>query len=235
MTETQETTRTRRPDGPNPGILGIVSLALTILALVVPLLLAGGRGFPSPLGSTSGVARYFATNPGAVTAGGFFTFGASVPLGIYAATVYARMLRLGIRVPGPGIAYFGGISASILLATAGLFTWVLGQPVAGQTAAVIHTVAYAAYAIGGVGFVGGVGLLIAGIAVPTLILRLAPRWMAWTGVVLAAICELGFLSLLLPAFSATLPIGRFAGLAWLITIGFMLPRRRHEVPATRDG
>jgi hypothetical protein len=233
MTATEAGARIRRPDGPNAGILGIVALALTLVAVIVPLLIAHGQPIISPLSSTAQVAHYYVANPAAAVVSGFFTFGASVPLGIYAATTYARLLRLGVRVPGPGIAFFGGISASIFVAIAGLLTWSLGQPITGLSPAVIHVFAYLAYALGGVGFVGGIGLLIAGIAVPTLILGLAPRWMAWSGLVIAAISELGFFSLLLPQASVLLPVGRFIGLLWLIVIGFMLPRNRHDVTRER--
>lgn len=217
---------TRRPDGPPAGVLAIVSLGLTVAGLIVSALLGGGHLTVSPLESTATVAGYYLAHPGAATAAGFFTFGAGVPLGIYAATVYARLLKLGVRVPGPGIAYYGGISASVMVCTAGLIGWILGRPVTGQSPATIHTLAYATYLLGGVGFVGGVGLLIAGIAVPALVLGLMPRWFAWLGLVIAALAELGILSLLTPAFIFTLPVGRFAGLAWLIAAGFLLPATR---------
>jgi hypothetical protein len=221
--------RERRPDGPNAGVLGIVALVLSLAAVLVPFAMAGGRPFVSPLESSAAVYRYLTSDRPAVTATGFFTFAASVPLGIYAATVYARMLRLGIRVPGPNIAFYGGIAASLFLGASGLLTWVLGQPVAGESPALLHSLAYLVFALGGVGFVGGIGLLIAGIAVPALILRLTPRWLAWTGLVIAAASELSFFSLLLPGVSALLPIGRFAGLLWLLVVGLILPRSRHEV------
>jgi len=229
MTEI-ETARRHRPDGPNPGVLAIVSLALTIASVLVPPLFAAGAFFPSPLGSTDAVNHYLSGHRDAVTATGFLAFAASVPLGIYAATTYARLLRLGVRVPGPNIAYFGGIAASVLLSISGLLTWAIGQPVTGQSPALLHTLDYIVYALGGVGFVGGLGLLVAGIAVPTLILRLAPRWLAWVGLVLAALSELSFLALVLPPLTFLLPIGRFLGLAWLLAIGFLLPRNRHDVP-----
>lgn len=219
----------RRPDGPNAGILAVVALAFAVLGVALPALLASGHVMISPLEPTAAVAQYYRANRAAASVGGFLIFGGSVPLGIYAATVYARLLRLGIRVPGPNIAFFGGITASVMVGIAGLLTWVLGQPVAGQGGATIHTIAYASFALGGVGFVGGIGLLMAGIAVPTLVLRLAPRWVGWSGLVLAAISELGFLSLLVPGFDIALPIGRFLGLLWLIVIGVMLPRDRREV------
>jgi hypothetical protein len=222
--------RRHRPDGPNAGVLGIVSLALTIASVVVPPLFAAGTFFPSPLGSTDAVNTYLVGHRDAVTATGFLVFAASVPLGIYAATTYSRLLRLGVRVPGPNIAFFGGIAASVLLSISGLLTWAIGQPVASQSPALLHTIDYIIYALGGVGFVGGLGLLVAGIAVPTLVLGLAPRWLAWVGLVLAALSELSFFALVLPPLAFLLPIGRFLGLAWLLAIGFLLPRNRHDVP-----
>jgi hypothetical protein len=228
MTEI-ETSHRHRPDGPNAGVLGIVSLALTIASVVVPPLFAAGTFFPSPLGSTDAVSAYLVGHRDAVTATGFLVFAASVPLGIYAATTYARLLRLGVRVPGPNIAFFGGIAATVLLSISGLLTRAIGQPVAGQSPALLHTLDYVIYALGGVGFVGGLGLLVAGIAVPTLVLGLAPRWLAWVGLVLAALSELSFLALVVPPLTLLLPIGRFLGLAWLLAVGFLLPRNRHDV------
>ena len=206
--EPDETTR-RRPDGPPPGILALIVLALTIAAVVA---YAASSDFWT----------------------GFFTFGASVPLGIYAATVYARQLRLGIRVPGPGISLSGGISASVMLGMSGLLTWTQAQSGA-LPASVSHFVTELAFVLGGVGFACGLGLLIAGIAVPTVILRLAPRWLGWVGLMLGALGELAFLVLLWDGLDPLLPIVRFGGLLWLAAMGFLLPRNRHDVPqrATR--
>lgn len=83
--------------------------------------------------------------------------------------------------------------------------------------------------MGGVGFVVGIGLLMAGIAVPALVLRLVPRWLAWAGMVIAVVSELSFFALIWPGLDVLLPIGRFGGLVWLIAIGFLLPRSRHNV------
>jgi hypothetical protein len=129
-----------------------------------------------------------------------------------------------VRVPGPGIAYFGGIAASVLLGLAGLLTWVLGQPVTGQAPATLHTLLYVVYATGGPGFVVGLGIMLGGAAVPALVRRLTPRWLAWAGLVLAALCELSFFTLLTQDLAFLLPAGRFLGLAWLVIFGFLLPR-----------
>jgi hypothetical protein len=42
----------------------------------------------------------------------------------------------------------------------------------------------------------------------------------------ALIGELSFLSMLMSALTFTIPVGRFVGLAWLIAVGFLLPRNR---------
>ncbi len=152
-----------------------------------------------------------------------------MPLGIYGATVYARQLRLGIRVPGPGISFFGGITASILLAIAGLLGWAQTQ-VAALPSSVSDLVAELVLLLGGVGFAGGLGLLTAGIAVPAVILRLVPRWLGWVGLVLGALGEVSFLSLLWEGLDVLLPIVRFGGLLWLTVVGFLLPSSRHDVP-----
>ena len=65
---------------------------------------------------------------------------------------------------------------------------------------------------------------------PSVILRLVPRWLGWIGQLLAAIGEVSFLSLLWDGFNALLPITGFGGLIWLAAVGFLLPRNRHDVP-----
>jgi hypothetical protein len=223
----------RRPDVPPAGVLAAISLALSLCAILIPLSVSG-TGYPTPSSWADATASYFGTHAFAGTLTGFFSFAASVPMGIYAAAVYARLLRLGIRVPGPGIAFFGGVTASILLAASGLLTWALGQASSGAPSTVVRMLSDFVFALGGVGFVGGVGLLIAGIAVPSVVLRLVPRWLGWLGLIIAALSEVSFLALLWPGFDVLLPVGRFIGLAWLIAIGFLLPQNRHEIQGTRQ-
>ncbi|MDQ4503464.1 hypothetical protein [Sinomonas sp. ASV322] len=229
LTHHEDARSRRRPDGPNAGILAIVVLALSTAAVALPAI-AAGTIYPSPSASSADVARYFADHSFSAALTGFLAFGASVPLGIYAATTYARLLRLGIRVPGPNIGFFGGIAASVMLGASGLLIWALSQTAAEAPAAVVRLVADAAFALGGFGFATGAGLLIAGTAVPALILRLTPRWFAWAGLVLAAAGEISFLGMFWQGLDYVLPIVRFVGLAWLAAVGFILPRNRHEVP-----
>ncbi len=211
MTQIDRAATRRRPDGPSAGVLATVCLVLTLASVLIPPLFGDSAGLT-----------------------GFLVFGASVPLGIYTATVYARLLRLGVRVPGPAIGFFGGIAASVLLSLSGLLTWVLGQSLPAQSEALVRTVELVAFALGGVGFVGGLGLLIAGIAVPALILRLTPRWLAWAGLVIAALAELSFFAMIAPALTFLLPACRFLGLAWILVAGFLLPHTRHRERPQED-
>lgn len=222
----------RRPDGPPAGVLATIALVLSVAGVLVPLAIAG-TAFPGPASAPDDVASYVTGHPWAMTWEGVLAFAASVPIGIYAATAYGRLQRLGIRVPGPGIAFFGGVAASVLLAGSGLVAWSVARSGAGVGSDVLHVLVTIAFAFGGVGVVGGLGLLVAGIAVPGLILRLMPRWLAWSGLVLAALGEVSFLALLWSGFDVLLPVGRFAGLVWLAAVGFLLPRSRHEVPGRR--
>lgn len=194
----------RRPDGPPAGVLALIALGFTAASVVAYAV----------------DSRHWE---------GVFAFATSVPLGIYAATVYARLLRLDIRVPGPNISFFGGITASTLLAASGLTLWAQSR-VDGLPAGVNVFVSDVVFALGGVGFVGGLGLLMAGIAVPTIILRLAPHWLGWSGLALAVVAEVSFLAMVWSGFDVLLPLCRFGGLLWLAVMGFTLPRTRHDVP-----
>jgi hypothetical protein len=74
-------------------------------------------------------------------------------------------------------------------------------------------------------------LLVAGVAVPSLILRLTPRPLAWFGLVIAAIGMVSTLTLLTSALDFTLPIGRFGGLIFIVATSVLLPASRHRLTA----
>ena len=68
-------------------------------------------------------------------------------------------------------------------------------------------------------------------AVPSLILRLTPRSLAWFGLVVAAIGMVSTLTLLTSALDFTLPIGRFGGLVFIVAASVLLPTSRHRLTA----
>ncbi|WP_431278486.1 hypothetical protein [Leifsonia poae] len=223
------TTSTRRAGGPHLGALAIVSAALLAASLIVGAILAGGPGFVSPFAGKDAVTAFAQSDWVSIRVSALLTFGSAVPLGILAASAFARLGQLGVRVPGPAIGFFGGATASILLMVSALASYALSQPDLTADASIAYVLSFLAFATGGVGYATGMGLLLAGIAVPSLILRLLPRWLSWTGLVIAALAELSFLSLALEPLQFLLPIARFGGILWLIAAGFLLPTDRRDV------
>ncbi|OBF30983.1 hypothetical protein A5724_23375 [Mycobacterium sp. ACS1612] len=154
------------------------------------------------------------------------TFGSSIPLAIYAATASARLRQLGITAPGATIALAGGLLASTGLGLSGLLVWTLSRPEVTSEPALTRALYYLTYLTGGAWHVVALGLLIAGIAVPGLVVALLPRGVALTGLAIAALAELATLVLIWERLSPLLPVARFTGLLWLIVAGAMLPLRR---------
>jgi hypothetical protein len=218
-------TAKRRPQaGPPLGVLAVMSLALLIAGLIVSAALGGL--VPSPFGSAVSIQHYFSTHPGAAKASGTLVFASSVPLAIYAATANARLRQLGVNAPGATIALAGGLLSAGALGLSGLLQWTLSRPAVHADAALVRALHDLSFLTGGPAHVVALGLLIAGIAVPSLILGLLPRPLAWAGLVIAAIAELTTLVLIWPSLALLLPIARFPGLIWLAAAGFLLPQVR---------
>ena len=217
--------RTRgQQGGPPLGVLAAVSTALLVVGIAVSAALGGV--VPSPYAGGGDITSYFVNQPDATLAAGVLAFASAVPLAIYAATASARLRQLGVTAPGATIALAGGVLASGALAFSGLFLWVLSRPGVTASTPVVRALHDLAFVTGGVTHVVFLGLLLAGVAVPGMILGLLPRPLAWAGLVIAAVAALSTLSLLVPALAVLLPLARFPGLAWLIAAGFLLPRRR---------
>lgn len=211
------------------GILAVVHAGLFLLALIVGFVLSGAGAFLSPFAGADAVAAHAHADWAGIRVAAMLQFGSAVPLGIYAATAFVRLQRLGVRVPGPAIGFTGGLTASILLMVSAFGTYLLSRPELTSDPRLALAFSFLAFVSGGVGYVVGLGLLIAGMAVPGVILGLLPRWLAWAGLVVAALAELSFLSLAVEPLQFLIPIGRFAGMAWLIAAGFLLPLDRREV------
>lgn len=214
----------RTQAGPPLGLLALVSAGLLLAGLGVSAALGGV--FPSPYAGAELIRDHFRTQPDAVRAGGVLAFAASVPLAIYAATAGARLRQLGVTAPGATIALAGGVLAAGSLAMSGLLQWTLSRPAVRGSGAVVRALQDLAFLTGGPAHVVFLGLLVAGIAVPGLVLRLLPRPLAWAGLAVAVVAELTTLALVWPALSVLLPLARFPALAWLVAAGLLLPHRR---------
>lgn len=197
--------------------------------------LSGGGTITSPFGATADVVGFNADHGFAVRFAAMMQLASAIPLGLYAATVYARQRRLGIRVPGPNIGLFGGTAAAVLLAVSAIITWTAGQQAVSADPVLTHALGYLSFAAGGFAHVLGLGLLVAGITVPALLLRLLPAWFAWIGLVVAGLAELSILTMVAEPLQLLIPIGRFGSLIWLIIAGFLLPKTHRTEPLRTNG
>lgn len=224
---TSDIGRTRSgPQGGPPLLAPVIAYGMLMVTAVALL-----AKVPQPGTSAAAVLSYDQAHQTVMRVAGCLTFAASPPLAIWTATAYRRLRALGVTAPGAVIGLSGGLLASASLALSGLLTWTGGQLGDANTPAVARALTDLGFAVGSAGFVVPLGLLAAGIAVPALILRLTARPLAWAGLVIAAVSLLATFTMLTPALNPTLPVGRFAGLAWLLVVSVMLPRDRHAAAA----
>lgn len=211
--------------GPHLGALAIVYTVLFLAGLYPVTSFTGKAHFPGPWEPGTVIVSYFQAHPTEALACAFLQFGALVALGIFTATVVSRLRFLGVRAAGPSIALFGGFLTVVHGMTAAALLWVMVHPVVAQEAALLQALYYLSFQLGGPGFSVPMGLLIAGIAVPALILKLLPKWLVWFGLLLAICGELSWLNMVLPQALFLIPLVRFPGFVWLIATGLLLPKR----------
>lgn len=222
----------RAPDqpeqaGPPLGVLAGVSAGLLLGGIALSAALGGV--LPSPFTGPEVIREYFLAHPSAVRAAGVLTFASAVPLSIYSATASARLHRLGVSAPGATIALAGGVLAAGALALSGLLLWTLSRPAVRDEEPLVRALHDLAFLAGGPAHVVFLGLLVAGVAVPALLLGLLSRPLAGVGLAAAALAELSVLSLIWPTLAVLLPLARFPALAWLLVAGLRLPHRRARV------
>src|SRR6516164_3810634 len=210
-------TRRRPQGGPPPLAPALAYGALLIASAAVWI------GGPQPGTSAASTLSYAQAHTGQLHAQAVLVF--------CAATIYRRLRTLGVTAPGAVIGLAGGILAAASLALSGLVTWVAADTAHIAGPALAKALFDLSFAAGAAGFVVPFALLIAGVAVPSLILRLTPRPLAWGGLVVAAIGMLSTLTLLTPALDVTLPIARFGGLIFIVAVSALLPATRHRLTA----
>jgi hypothetical protein len=226
--------------GPHPGALAIIYTLLFNLGLYFVIsfrppehLAASSTAvrpyFPGPWESAQTIANYFQTHSHSVLMCAFLQFGAAIPLGIFTATMVSRLRFLGVRAAGPQIALVGGLMTAFNVAISALVLWVMAYPGIANESGVLRALYYIVFAVGGVGFSVPMGLLIAGICIPALVMKLLPKWLIVFGLMLGVVGELSFFSLVIPSALFLIPLTRFPSFIWLIFAGFKLPSRA-EMP-----
>jgi hypothetical protein len=212
--------------GPHPGWVALVFTVLFLASLAPVTLLFSKTHFPAPFQTPEEIVRYFQSESAKVRICAFLQFGASIPLGIFTATMVSRLRFHRAEAAGVTIALFGGLGASFFMAASALVQWTLAQPGVAVNGELTQALYFLLFATGGVGYSVPLGLLFAGVSITAGFLRLLPRWLVGFGVLLAAVGELSSLSLIVPGALFFIPLTRFPGFIWLIVAGFQLPSAR---------
>lgn len=209
--------------GPHLGILAVIFAALFIFGLTYVISFnPGAPHYPNPYDQPGAITAYFRMHPHDALMCMFFQFLSAIPLGLFTVTVWTRLRWLGVKAVGPSIALLGGLLTTVNMVVGCMIAWTMVFPGVAADDGVVRALYFVGFAIGGVGYSVPMGLLIAGIAVPSGFMRLLPRWMVVFGIVLGVIGETSCLALLSPAMTALIPLTRFPGFIWLMIAGFML-------------
>jgi hypothetical protein len=227
MVHAMDTARHR--DGPPLALVAVICVGLLFGGLAIGVALGGVM--PLPYGPVAAVQQYVRAEPVAIQVIAVAVFGSSVPLAIYAATATARLRQLGVTAPTAAIALTGGTLAAGALALTGLLAWPLSRPEISADTALVRTLYYLVFLLGGVGHIVALGVLVGGMAVPGVVLGLFPRPLAWAGLAIAGLCEVTTLVLIWPAVAPMLPVARVSALAWLVLAGARLPLQRNDIGA----
>src|SRR4029077_17455906 len=217
-------TARRGPQGGPPLLAPALAYGALLIASVAVWI-----GAPQAGASAASTLSYAQTHTGQMHVEALLVFGAALPLAIWPPTVYRRLRTVGVTAPGAVIGLASGILAATSLAVSGLVTWVAADTAHIVSPALAKVLSDLSFAAGAAGFVVPFALLIAGVAVPSLILRLPPRPPASGGLAVAAIAMVSTLTLLTSALDFTLPIGRFGGLIFIVAASVLLPTSRHRL------
>jgi hypothetical protein len=217
--------------GPSLILLATVHILVFAAGLVTASVLRHGAPFATPFASAEELRAFLARSPAAVRVGNFFLFGSAIPFGIFAVTVVSRLRFMGVRAAGTNIALLGGLIATIALTLSGSVGWILSVPEVLASAQVVKAISLLNFLFGGVVFAVGFGLLAAGVSVTCYFMRLLPRWLVAFGMLLALTGELSSLSLVAYPANFFIPVTRFFGFIWMLSLAVALTGDRRGAQA----
>ena len=230
LMNTQRGEVSQRDAGPSLGLLAVLYTVLFNAGLYPVTAMAGKPYWPGPWEPANVIVAYFQTHSSQVLLCLFLQFGATICLGLFTAAIVSRLRFLGVRSAGPWIALLGGFLTVVNGVAASLTVWTMIHAGVVQNPPVLLALYYLAYALGGPGFSVPMGLLLAGVSIPSAFLKLLPRWIIALGLVLAIAGELSWFHLISPGMLFLIPLTRFPGFIWLVAVGFALPKARQLAP-----
>lgn len=94
----------------------------------------------------------------------------------------------------------------------GLLGWTLSRPEISADTALVRALYFLVFLVGGPAHLVALGLLVAGMSVPGLILGLLPKPVGWSGLVIAALAELTMLVRVWTGLGVILPVAGVSAL-----------------------
>jgi len=212
--------------GPSLILLATVHVLLFVAGLVAAATLRHGAPYVTPFGSAEALRSFLELSPEAVRISNFFLFASAVPFGIFAVTTVSRLRFMGVRAAGTNIAFLGGLTATIALILSGTTGWVLSVPEVSASAQAVKAIFFLCFLFGGAVYSVGFGLLAAGVSVTSYFMGLLPRWMVVLGMLLAVTGELSSFSLIAYPANFFIPVTRYLGLIWMVSVAVALTKNR---------
>ncbi len=221
--------------GPSLILLATVSILLFAAGLAAAAALRHGASYVTPFAPAEALRAFFMQSPTAVRVSSFFLFGSAIPFGIFAVTTVSRLRFMGVRAAGTNIALLGGLIATIALLLSATAGWMLSVPEISASAPVVKAIDFLNFLLGGVVYAVGFGLLAAGVSVTSHFMRLVPRWIVVLGMVVALTGELSSFSLIAYLANFFIPITRFVGFIWMLSVAVALTKNREVAQAAYTG
>jgi len=228
-TQSEITTKTVRHPGPPLWLPAISFMLFFNLGLFFVTSFGGAPYFPGPWETAEVIQKFFLARPSAVILCAFFQFGSAIPLGIFTVSAVSQMRFLGAKVAGTYVALFGGILTVVNIMASTMVMWAMAHPGVANDATLVNALYYLQFGFGGVGFSVPLGLLIAGLSIPALIMKLLPKWLCIFGIILGVFGIFSWFDLVFPQALFLIPLTRFPGFVWFILVGFKLPSRKRVV------
>jgi hypothetical protein len=226
---------TPRFRGPSLILLATVHILLFVAGLAAGAALRHGASYVSPFAPAEALNSFLTQSPTAIRVSNFFLFGSAIPFGIFAVTTVSRLRYMRVRAAGTNIALLGGLIAAIALLLSGIVGWVLSVPEVLASAPVVKAIDFLNFLLGGVVFAVGFGLLAAGVSVTSYFMQLLPRWLVALGLLVALAGELSSISLIAYPANFFIPITRFVGFIWMLSVAVSLTKDRNVAQAANVG
>jgi len=99
-------------------------------------------------------------------------------------------------------------------------------PEVSASAEVVKAIFFLSFLFGGVVYAVGFGLLAAGVSVTSHFMGLLPRWMVVLGILVAITGELSSFSLIAYPANYFIPITRYLGFIWMLSVAVALTKDR---------